>query len=48
MKLAAGASVPTVLPFTGLHRSWDVAVDSGGNVYVVDTINDRVLKLPAA
>jgi len=24
-----------------------VAVDDGGSVYVTDTVNDRVLKLPA-
>ena len=46
LKLAAGASAPTTLPFTGLGRSWAVAVDTGGNLYVTDSINDRVLKLP--
>jgi DNA-binding beta-propeller fold protein YncE len=33
-------------PLTGLSRSWGVAADSEGNVYVADSINDRVLKLP--
>jgi serine/threonine-protein kinase len=47
LKLAPGASTPTVLPLTGLSRSGGVAVDDGGSVYVTDTVNDRVLKLPA-
>ena len=47
LKLAPGASTPTVLPLTGLSRSWGVAVDNDGSVYVTDTVNDRVLKLPA-
>ena len=46
LKLAAGASTPTVLPLNGLSRSWGVAVDTHGTVYVADSINDRVLKLP--
>ena len=46
VKLAAGSSTPTVLPFTGLRGPMGVAVDSAGNVYVIDQ-NDRVLKLPA-
>jgi serine/threonine-protein kinase len=45
LKLAAGASDPTVLPLSGLSRSWDVAVDAGGNVYVVDS-TEQVVKLP--
>jgi hypothetical protein len=44
LKLAAGADPQTVLPFTHLHVA-DVAVDSAGNVYVVDA--EQVLKLPA-
>jgi serine/threonine protein kinase, bacterial len=47
LKLAPGASAPTVLPFTGLNEPGDVAVDTRGNVYVVDDNNFRVLKLPA-
>ncbi|MDT5367276.1 MAG: serine/threonine protein kinase, bacterial [Mycobacterium sp.] len=46
LKLAPGASAPTALPLTGLQRSWGVTVDSKGNLYVADSINDRVLKLP--
>ena len=42
----ANASAPTALPLTGLQRSWGVTVDSKGNLYVADSINDRVLKLP--
>jgi serine/threonine-protein kinase len=36
-----------VLPFTGLSNPLGVAVDTAGNLYVTDTYNDRVLKLPA-
>jgi DNA-binding beta-propeller fold protein YncE len=43
VKLAAGSSTQTVLPFTGL----DVAVEAAGTVYVTDGGNNRVLKLPA-
>jgi len=35
------------LPFTGLNKPGGVAVDNAGNVYVADTGNARVLKLPA-
>jgi DNA-binding beta-propeller fold protein YncE len=35
----------TVLPFNGLNNPADVAVDSGGNVYVSDTGNNRVVRL---
>jgi glucose/arabinose dehydrogenase len=46
LKLAAGSSTPTELPFTGLDRPAGVAVDGDGDVYVVDSGNKRVLKLP--
>jgi serine/threonine-protein kinase len=36
-----------VLPFTGLNSPWGVAVDSAGNLYVADSGNGRVVKLPA-
>ncbi|KEP41928.1 hypothetical protein [Mycobacterium kansasii] len=36
-----------MLPFAGLSGPHGVAVDSGGNLYVVDTVNNRVLKLTA-
>jgi hypothetical protein len=44
-ELAAGASKPTLLPFTDLGQSVDAAVDAGGNLYVTDDLNNRVLKL---
>ena len=47
VKLVAGASTPTVLPFTGLQIPNDVAVDTAGTVYVADFNNNRVVKLPA-
>lgn len=37
----------TVLPFTGLSSPQGVAVDAAGGVYVVDSYNNRVLKLAA-
>lgn len=47
LKLAAGSSSQTELPFTGLSGPSGVAVDGAGNVYVSDENNDRVVKLPA-
>jgi serine/threonine-protein kinase len=47
LKLAAGATTQTVLPFTGLSGAIGVAVDAAGNLYVTDPGNHRVLKLPA-
>jgi serine/threonine-protein kinase len=46
LKLAAGSTSPTELPFTGLSVPQGVAVDTAGNIYVADRNNDRVLKLP--
>ncbi|MCV7436628.1 NHL repeat-containing protein [Mycobacterium seoulense] len=37
----------TVLPFTGLTYPNGMAVDSAGDVFVIDSWNDRVLKLAA-
>jgi DNA-binding beta-propeller fold protein YncE len=45
LKLAPGATGPTVLPFTDLNEPSAVAVDTAGNVYVLDGGNFRVLKL---
>jgi serine/threonine-protein kinase len=36
-----------VLPFTGLNAPAGVAVDTAGNLYVTDGLNNQVLKLPA-
>ena len=36
LKLAAGSSTPTQLPFTGLQILGGVAVDSAGSVYVAE------------
>ena len=47
LKLSAGSSAPTPLPFAGLKDPSDVAVDVAGNVYVVDSGNKRVLTLSA-
>jgi sugar lactone lactonase YvrE len=55
LKLAAGSSTQTTLPFTGLNLPTGVvndsiagvAVDAPGNVYVVDSGNNRVLRLAA-
>jgi DNA-binding beta-propeller fold protein YncE len=47
LKLAAGSTSPTRLPFAGLGWPSGVAVDSVGTVYVTDSDNSRVLKLAA-
>jgi serine/threonine-protein kinase len=47
VKLAAGSSTQTVLPFTGLNGPDSVAVDTAGSVYVADYLNNRVVKLAA-
>jgi len=47
LKLAAGASAPTRLPFGDLKNPSGLGVDGGGNVYVADFDNNRVLKLAA-
>jgi DNA-binding beta-propeller fold protein YncE len=39
------SSSQVVLPFTGLGDPAGVAVDSAGNLYVIDEWNNRVLKL---
>jgi serine/threonine protein kinase, bacterial len=43
LKLAAGATTQTVLPFAGLSEPSGVAVDNAGNVYVTDCGHNRVL-----
>jgi serine/threonine protein kinase, bacterial len=46
VKLAAGSSAPTVLPFSGLYQPQGLAVDASGALYVAD-FNNRVVKLAA-
>lgn len=45
-KVTAGSSTPIVLPFIGLQNADAVAVDGSGNVYVLDSVNNQVVKLP--
>jgi len=51
--LAAGTNAQTVLPFTGLQVPDGVAINTAGNVYVIDGGSDtapeayRVVKLAA-
>ena len=35
----------SVIPTTGLNQPYGIAVDASGNLFVVDTYNDRVVKL---
>jgi NHL repeat-containing protein len=46
-QLKADRLRPFALPFTGLRVPHGVAVDAAGNVYVTDTLTNRVLKLTA-
>ena len=48
LKLSAGSSTPTQLPFTDFHRPVGVAVDTVGDVYATGFRNGNpiVLKLP--
>jgi DNA-binding beta-propeller fold protein YncE len=47
VKLAAGSSTQTVLPFRGLRTPNGVAVDAAGAVYVVNRSDGQVMKLAA-
>jgi serine/threonine-protein kinase len=44
---APGNLRQTVLPFTGLREPQGLSVDSGGTVYVADTMHNRILALSA-
>jgi serine/threonine-protein kinase len=46
VKLTAGSSATTVLPFNGLYQPQGLAVDGAGTVYVAD-FNNRVLSMAA-
>ena len=43
--LRHNASRQTAMPFTGLNQPCAVAVDTAGDLYVIDSGNNRVLKL---
>jgi serine/threonine protein kinase, bacterial len=47
LKLPAGATAATELPFPKLEKPWGPAVDGQGTVYVTDTGRNRTLMLPA-
>ena len=47
-KLAAGASVPTLVPSGDLKEPNGISVDTAGNLYVTDGYQNRVWKLAAA
>jgi DNA-binding beta-propeller fold protein YncE len=47
LKLAAGSTTQTELPFTGLSNPYGAAVDGAGSVYVTDNENRQVVKLEA-
>ena len=47
VKLAGGASAPTVLPLTDLKAPDWVAVDGASGVYIPDYGNQQVVKLPS-
>ncbi|WP_081282635.1 serine/threonine-protein kinase PknD [Mycobacterium asiaticum] len=46
VKLVKASNTSDPLPFQGLKNPQGIAVDAAGNVYVVDSGNNRVLKLP--
>lgn len=45
--LPAGSSSQTSVPISLIGPMTSLAVDSKGSVYVADTANNRVVKLPA-
>jgi DNA-binding beta-propeller fold protein YncE len=47
VKLAAGSTDQTVLPLTGLEYPDGMAVDTAGDVYVIDGKNSQVVKFAA-
>ncbi|WP_067695056.1 protein kinase domain-containing protein [Nocardia jejuensis] len=47
LKLGAGETTPTQLPFAGLTGPYGLAVSESGDIFVTDAENKRVLKLPA-
>jgi serine/threonine-protein kinase len=48
LKLPAGSSRQSALPFSGLRSPQGVAVDREGSVYVADAMGARVVKLRKA
>ncbi|WP_372516932.1 hypothetical protein [Mycobacterium szulgai] len=47
LKLDAGTSNQSVLPFTGISAPWGIAVDGAGNIYITEHDTNVVAKLPA-
>lgn len=47
LQLPAGADHPTIVPFGAFAGPEGVATDFSGNVYVVDSQQQQVIKLPA-
>src|ERR1017187_916820 len=41
------AGVQTTVPASGLSSPYSVAVDGAGNVFIADTLNNRVVEVPA-
>ena len=48
VKLTPGATTTTTVPFTGLNKPTQLALDGAGAVYVLDSGTSRILKVDAA
>ena len=47
VKLAPGAATTTVVPFTGLNKPTQLAIDGAGSIYVLDSGSSRIVKVDA-